>query len=464
MMAAYPRALDASVAARNVRLLCAALGTSAPSADGSGAATADDAAAATKRSVVAALNRLQGAEAQLPLPPPHNDGTAQQPPPPPPHLSCDGAAAAAGTSLAQLPPAPDAEADRVRAAWALIDAADAGLGALMRSLVVAVVTLPDDDTRPEGFSRSDAVGVIWARPASSWDAFDFACTLVHECAHSALHLDELVNPVFAVTEREALDLTVARSSIRARDRPYDKALHAAVVSSCLVRFNHAVAAARDAEGDAVTAAARRAEAASHVADIASSLPSLLEGRFCLAPTGLIHLAQLLAVCGDAVDTSPAALAAPEPYHCASLLTPQRCALAFAAANIARFGGCAQALHGERKVQNKYYPPDFDHTKIPRQKMDPLRVMKIRMMLPMSICCSTCNNYMYVPDARLLCIYMPALDRSISDCRYAGTKFNSKKEDVQGQFIYKGPQRTKFIVYIPSELGPLFSYVYINNKQ
>ena len=58
--------------------------------------------------------------------------------------------------------------------------------------------------------------------------------------------------------------------------------------------------------------------------------------------------------------------------------------------------------------NKYFPPDFDATKIPRRKMDPLRIMKIRMMLPMSICCSTCNNYMY-----------------------AGTKFNSKKEDVQG---------------------------------
>ena len=62
----------------------------------------------------------------------------------------------------------------------------------MRAVVVAVVTLPDDDARPEGFSRSDAVGVIWARPASTWDEFDFACTLVHECAHSAIHLDELV--------------------------------------------------------------------------------------------------------------------------------------------------------------------------------------------------------------------------------------------------------------------------------
>ena len=97
------------------------------------------------------------------------------------------------------------------------------------------------DARPEGFSRSDAVGVIWARPASSWDDFDFACTLVHECAHSALHLEELVAPLYAVG-RAALDATLAHSSIRGRPRPYDKALHAAVVSACLARFCAAVAA------------------------------------------------------------------------------------------------------------------------------------------------------------------------------------------------------------------------------
>ena len=57
--------------------------------------------------------------------------------------------------------------------------------------------------------------------------------------------------------------------------------------------------------------------------------------------------------------------------------------------------------------NKYFPPDFDPSAIPRRKMDPLRVMKIRMMLPMSICCI------------------------LVETMYAGTRFNSRKEDVQG---------------------------------
>ena len=81
--------------------------------------------------------------------------------------------------------------------------------------------------------------------------------------------------------------------------------------------------------------------------------------------------------------------------------------------------------GERKVLNKYFPPDFDHTKIPRPDKKQQEKVKerfvVRMMLPMSVRCLTCGEYMY-----------------------KGKKFNSRKENVEGvEGSYLGIQIFRF---------------------
>jgi len=61
---------------------------------------------------------------------------------------------------------------------------------------------------------------------------------------------------------------------------------------------------------------------------------------------------------------------------------------------------------ERKVLNKYYPPDFDPSKIPKSKEPRNKTFCIRLMAPCNMRCTTCGEYIY-----------------------KGRKFNARKEDV-----------------------------------
>lgn len=81
--------------------------------------------------------------------------------------------------------------------------------------------------------------------------------------------------------------------------------------------------------------------------------------------------------------------------------------------------------GERKVLNKYIPADFNPALVPRGKKLSTKdgTVPVRMMLPFSIQCSTCQTFLY-----------------------RGRKFNSKKEAMKGPAgKYLGIQRWRFYI-------------------
>lgn len=77
--------------------------------------------------------------------------------------------------------------------------------------------------------------------------------------------------------------------------------------------------------------------------------------------------------------------------------------------------------GERKVLNFYVSPDFDHSIIPKTKRDWDKTVEVRMMLPFSMRCNTCGEYMY-----------------------RGKKFNSRKENVKEE-TYLGIRILRFYI-------------------
>lgn len=81
--------------------------------------------------------------------------------------------------------------------------------------------------------------------------------------------------------------------------------------------------------------------------------------------------------------------------------------------------------GERKVQCKYFPPDFDPKLLPKRHNFKDEQIKVRVMLPFTVCCSCCGEFIY-----------------------RGTKFTSRKEDVDNE-DYLGLRIFRFYIKCPN---------------
>ncbi|XP_063970749.1 splicing factor YJU2-like [Lytechinus pictus] len=79
---------------------------------------------------------------------------------------------------------------------------------------------------------------------------------------------------------------------------------------------------------------------------------------------------------------------------------------------------------ERKVLNKYYPPEFDPSKIPKLKLAKERQYTVRIMAPFNMQCKVCNEYIY-----------------------KGKKFNAKTENVHNE-NYLGLRIYRFYIRCP----------------
>lgn len=85
---------------------------------------------------------------------------------------------------------------------------------------------------------------------------------------------------------------------------------------------------------------------------------------------------------------------------------------------------------ERKVLNKYYPPDFDPSKIPRARCPKNRQFTVRLMAPCNMKCYTCGEYVA-----------------------KGKKFNARKEDVENM-TYLGVRIYRFYIKCPGCLAEI----------
>ena len=109
--------------------------------------------------------------------------------------------------------------------------------ALFDTLITDIFILPS--VRAKAGSTSQAIGVIWANPKTTYSLHDMVEILVHEMTHHAMFIDEVryVHYSYSAVMDKS---TWARSAILNVPRPLDKVLHSAVVATeiLLMRANY----------------------------------------------------------------------------------------------------------------------------------------------------------------------------------------------------------------------------------
>lgn len=98
--------------------------------------------------------------------------------------------------------------------------------------------------------------------------------------------------------------------------------------------------------------------------------------------------------------------------------------------------------GERKVLNKYYPPDWDPKKIPRMRLGKFRQYKVRLMAPFNMRCKTCGHYIYKSTKFL------AIKETVSTETYLGLyifRFYIKCPNCCAEITFKtDPKNTDYV--------------------
>ncbi|MGY2090477.1 aKG-HExxH-type peptide beta-hydroxylase [Nocardia gipuzkoensis] len=115
---------------------------------------------------------------------------------------------------------------------------DPNLGRVVDLLVTDIVLLNSE--RTGGGSASHLPGLVCMSPAPSWEASDFAQSLVHEAIHLNLFIADMVHGLYTLPASElAADEYRVLSAVKIGElRPLDKAFHAAVVAVPLMYMEH----------------------------------------------------------------------------------------------------------------------------------------------------------------------------------------------------------------------------------
>ncbi|MEZ0602720.1 HEXXH motif-containing putative peptide modification protein [Paraburkholderia sp. IW21] len=104
---------------------------------------------------------------------------------------------------------------------------------LLNTIITDIFVLPSNIAK--GGSTSQAIGVIWANPQTTYTTADMIEILVHELTHHAMFLDELRYTHYSYS-RVLNQSTWAHSAILNVARPLDKVLHSIVVAVEILLF------------------------------------------------------------------------------------------------------------------------------------------------------------------------------------------------------------------------------------